>query len=511
MGTRIRWVELVTHKVGVKFLTVLPRESLRARFVSGAIWSVVGVGLSQGLGFVAYVLTARFLGQRAFGELGMIQSTVGMFGIFAGLGLGLTATKHVAEFRSADPTRAGRIIGISMVAAVVTGGLVAAALALAAPQLAASALGASEFVVELRLGCLLLLFNAINGVQTGALSGFEAFRRVAWTSAIRGILNFVFLFGGVYFGGLRGAVIGLVLTAFSGLLINHVALQSEADACGMRITYRDFQPDELLILWKFSLPAFLSGAMVAPASWWVRAMLVHQPGGYAELGIFTAASRFQEVLAVAGETLGVAFLPILASKEAARSERFQRTNLLFSWILGIGPAVILIAFPEISTILFGRQYAGVEMSRTVVLALCFGCVLMYKQGLARILAASNLMWFGALSNGLWAAALLGGVYMLIGGGAPGIALAYLIAYILNTILILPIYTYYGLAPRKLIFSIETFVIWAVIAGLALLTLGGAGIGARAGGLLAAIVLLFVSLSRLTNSRAETLRPGLVAQ
>ena len=441
----------------------------------------------------------------------MIQSTVGMFGVFAGIGLGLTATKHVAEFRSADPARAGRIIGMSMVAAVVTGGVVAAALALAAPQLAASTLGASEFVVELRLGCLLLLFNAINGVQTGALSGFEAFRRVAWTSAIRGILNFLFLFGGVYFGGLRGAVIGLVLTAFSGLLINHVALQSEADACDMRISYRNFQPDELLILWKFSLPAFLSGVMVAPVSWWVRAMLVHQPGGYSQLGIFTAASRFQEVLAVAGETLGVAFLPILASKEAARSELFQRTNLLFSWILGVGPAVILIAFPEISTILFGPQYSGVEMTRTVVLALCFGCILMYKQGLARILAASNLMWFSVLSNGLWALALLGGVCLLIRSGAPGIALAYLIAYFLNTILLLPIYTHYGLAPRKLIFSAETLVIWTVISGLALLTLGGAEIGVRAVGLLVAIILLFVSLRRLTNSRAETSLPIMVAQ
>src|ERR1022692_3038167 len=48
----------------------------------------------------------------------MIQSTVGMLGIFAGLGLGITATKYVAELRSHDPERAGRIIALGCGVAV---------------------------------------------------------------------------------------------------------------------------------------------------------------------------------------------------------------------------------------------------------------------------------------------------------------------------------------------------------------------------------------------------------
>jgi O-antigen/teichoic acid export membrane protein len=60
------------------------------------------------------------LGKTGYGELGMIQTTVGMFGVFAGFGLGVTATKHVAEFRRSDPARAGRIIGLSSVFAVGT-------------------------------------------------------------------------------------------------------------------------------------------------------------------------------------------------------------------------------------------------------------------------------------------------------------------------------------------------------------------------------------------------------
>ena len=86
---------------------------------------MAGAVISRGLMLAATVLVARMLGKTVYGELGMIQSTVGMFGVFAGFGLGLTATKHVAEFRQSDPDRAGRIINLSCLVAVFTGGLMA--------------------------------------------------------------------------------------------------------------------------------------------------------------------------------------------------------------------------------------------------------------------------------------------------------------------------------------------------------------------------------------------------
>ncbi|NOZ40854.1 MAG: oligosaccharide flippase family protein [Planctomycetes bacterium] len=74
---------------------------------------MAGAVISRGLMLVASILVARMLGKTVYGELGMIRSTVGMFGVFAGFGLGLTATKHVAEFRESDPERAGRIVGFT--------------------------------------------------------------------------------------------------------------------------------------------------------------------------------------------------------------------------------------------------------------------------------------------------------------------------------------------------------------------------------------------------------------
>src|SRR5271157_1570211 len=73
------------------------------RLARGAFWSIIGSLISRGLGMVAGILVARLLGKHDYGQLGMVQSTTGMFGIFAGFGMGLTANKHVAEFRRQDP------------------------------------------------------------------------------------------------------------------------------------------------------------------------------------------------------------------------------------------------------------------------------------------------------------------------------------------------------------------------------------------------------------------------
>ena len=59
------------------------------RLARGVFWSVAGTVVSRGLMLCATVVIARLLGRTAYGELGIIRSTVGMFGVFAGFRHGL--------------------------------------------------------------------------------------------------------------------------------------------------------------------------------------------------------------------------------------------------------------------------------------------------------------------------------------------------------------------------------------------------------------------------------------
>ena len=288
----------------------IERSPIGYRLAKGVFWSMAGAVISRGLTLAATVLVARMLGKAIFGELGMIRSTVGMLGVFAGFGLGLTTIKHVAEFCQSDPDRAGRIIGLSGLFAMVTGGLMALGLFIFAPWLAEHTINAPHLTGVLRIGALILFINALNGAQTGALAGFEAFKTIAYVNLFVGLFSFPILVGGAYFGGLTGAVWALTINLGVNWLLNHLALRKEARRHNVPFTFRNCSR-ECSVLWSFSLPAALSSTLAGPVRWACFAMLVNQPEGYGEMGIFTAALAFQVLLLFVSDMLNAPLLSML--------------------------------------------------------------------------------------------------------------------------------------------------------------------------------------------------------
>ena len=66
-------------------------ETLMRRFLNGAVWSIAGSVLSSGLNLILWMIVSRILGKEQYGKFVLIQSTLGMVGIFSGFGLGATA------------------------------------------------------------------------------------------------------------------------------------------------------------------------------------------------------------------------------------------------------------------------------------------------------------------------------------------------------------------------------------------------------------------------------------
>ena len=183
-----------------QFAGRLAASPIGNRLARGMIWTLAGAMMARGLGLIASVVAARMLGREGFGELGVIQSTVAMFGAFAGFGLGLTATKHIAECRNADPTRAGRIMALSGVIAVISGAVMALGLLLAAGPVAEHALAAPHLKGLLQVSAGLIFLGALNGAQLGALSGLEAFKTIARVNLWSGLASFPIMIVGVWWG-----------------------------------------------------------------------------------------------------------------------------------------------------------------------------------------------------------------------------------------------------------------------------------------------------------------------
>lgn len=408
-------------------------STLGYRLARGVFWSMAGAVISRGLMLAATVLVARMLGKTVYGELGMIQSTVGMFGAFAGFGLGLTATKHVAQFRQSDPGRAGRIIGLSGLFAILAGSLMALGLLIFAPLFAEHAINAPHLSGVLRIGALMLLVSAVNGAQTGALAGFEAFKTIAYVNLFVGLISFPILVLGAYFGGLTGAVWALAINLGFNWLLNHLALRKESRRHNVPFTLRECSR-ELPVLWAFSMPAALSGVVVGPVNWACAALLVNQPDGYNEMGIFSAANQWYSMLLFLPSLLGQVVLPVLSERLGQTDTRQSKKTLVLAIKMNallVFPLVLLasIASPFIMN-LYGEGF-GSGWPTLVVVLLTAG-LLAVQMPVGQIITASGKMWLGFAMNCGWALTFIVSTILLLDLGSLGLATARAISYIVHT-------------------------------------------------------------------------------
>jgi O-antigen/teichoic acid export membrane protein len=418
-------------------LAWLEASPLGARLVSGAFWILLGTGLARGWSLLASMAVARLLGTEEFGQLGVIQSTVGVFSAFAGLGLGLTATKHVAEFRQSDPVQAGRILNLSFRVAVFSGLALAVVMAVLAGPLAQHTLGAPQLEGLLRISAIMILLGALNGAQTGALTGFEAFKSIALVNLRTGLASCVLLVLGVLLAGVIGAVWSLVATLGVNCLLNHYALRAETRRAGVPRT--GIGVAEWRLLWTFSLPAMLCSVMIVPVNWVGVTFLIHQPDGYSEMGWFNAANQWRNAILFVPQALAGIALPALASLRLS-NERQQYAKVFWSNVLLIGSVALGIALLVIAAsgwIMQSYGAAFIPGRMTLILLALSAVVMAVNQVLGADMISHGRMWAGLFCNSVWAGSFLGLAWWLVPHhGARGLALAILGAYPIHSVCLL---------------------------------------------------------------------------
>jgi O-antigen/teichoic acid export membrane protein len=228
-------------------------------------------------------------------------------------------------------------------------------------------------------------------------------------------------------------VANLALNCF----LNFIAVRTETSRVGITITYRDWHK-HLSLLWAFGLPGMLSGFIAGPVNWVTSTMLVNQPRGYSEMGLLNAANSWFQAVVLLPNLLGQVLLPILSSYAAARqNNHVKRTLSVATW------ANVVIVFPVVCLgCLFSRQIMALygpgfaQGWPVLVAALLSAAVLMVQGPVTNHLIASSRMWAYFLAHLAWAAVFVVGAYLLVPtNGGTGLAVARLIAYAINGILV----------------------------------------------------------------------------
>jgi O-antigen/teichoic acid export membrane protein len=395
------------------------------RIIRGCAWSLAGAVLSRGLGLIALIVVARFLGKETFGELCIIQNTITTLSAVVAIGLAITATKHVAECRGSDPARAGRIITLSLLLVLISSTVCTAVLWVLSGAFAARVLAAPELKTLLQIGLLGLIPASVNGVQIAVLGGFEAFKAIARISGWTGLMTFGLVLGGVAVGGVAGVVWANVLAGVITCWLCQRPLRRCCAEAGISLRQTGLLR-ELGVLWRFSLPAWLSSLMTGPVLWLANLILVNQPQGYAELGVYNAVLRIKQIPEMILGMVLLPLLPVLSEAYGRQSGSRCQTTLRYAFAVSVCVMVpislIQIALPELTLAIYGQSYRGqtAVVQWLMVHAIAVGLF----QPFGSILASSNRMWFGWVYNLLWAALFLGGAgYLVPRYGAAGLACA----------------------------------------------------------------------------------------
>src|SRR5690606_25024806 len=96
---------------------------------------------------------------------------------------------------------------------------------------------------------------------------------------------------------------GFLLSVFCMIEIRKILKQHNIEA------WRSDFYKEMNILVGFSLPAALSGMILLPVNWICNTMLVKEPGGYSQLGIYNAGYNMFIFVSVIYSTIGQVLLP----------------------------------------------------------------------------------------------------------------------------------------------------------------------------------------------------------
>ena len=418
----------------IKLLTTtrtrIEASPLARRFLGGAVWSVGGAVVSNALTLATMIFIARLLGKDTYGQFVVVQSTIGMAGVFAGFGIGTTATRYVAELRLRDAGRLAHILALTERIVFIFGLIAAVVLALLSGLLANSVLNSPGLSLPLSIAAFSVFFSAFDSYQKCILIGMESMRELAIGTVVGTAACVPIMLGLGYMYGLIGVAGAMVISTIiqSGISRFQVASQlirfdisRKAKGC-----FKEWR-----VIRDFALPALLGGLLVGPAHWVCQALLANTPNGYAELAILGVAMQWFNVVIYIPNIAGRVLLPILtehfASGNHGQSAKVLKLAIISNLAVVIPVALAILLISPWIMLAYGSQFS--DGTQSLILVVFIGILYVGATPVGQILTAAGRMWLGAAMNFGWAMMYLGSAYLLVKHGAIGIVTALGVAYL----------------------------------------------------------------------------------
>ena len=182
------------------------------------------------------------------------------------------------------------------------------------------------------IGVVFVIFSSLNGLQVGAFAGLEAFGQLGIAGVISGIAAVSAIGLGAYFGGLAGAVWGLVVSSTVRWLAHQFLLRRELKRADIRATFKGSLYQERAMLTTFAFPAALAVLSTVASIWIANVFLVNTAEGYKQLAIYSAATTIRLVVLFVPQTLNTVTFSVLNNTLGSQNIKHFQLILTYSII-----------------------------------------------------------------------------------------------------------------------------------------------------------------------------------
>jgi O-antigen/teichoic acid export membrane protein len=402
-------------------------EGLLGRFARGAQWNTLAVGFTVGASFLGSIIFARILGQKAFGAYGIVNTTLMTAVALSSQFGGGAVNRYVSQYRWNDKPRTGRIIGLNLIAAAALSLTLAVTLAVFSRPIAEHVMHAPHLASALLVASAIVPLMTINGVNLGALAGFEAFPT---TAAIAGIGCVAYLAAGAtgaWMFGIPGALLGSLTGYGMQTIVSYWMLTRVAKENGVRVTYHDVKIESASLL-RFNLPAMLGAITPMTALALGQVLLVRRANGFNDMALYSASYTLRSGVVLLPYVLYAVTVSMINSYQAVGDTERQRRlfwlNVYTTVAMAVGVAsVAALAAPFVLSA-FGNAFVKGE---SILIILLVGAI--FEATLAavyQVIQARELLWqslfFVVLPRDLTIGAL--SVLLVPAHGATGLAISY---------------------------------------------------------------------------------------
>lgn len=331
--------------------TLLGQSADLRVFSFGLIWSILGTVAVRLTPMITTILISHWFGIEAVGKFGVTYGTLVSASFLASTGVSLMATRNVAAYATSDPGTAGRLVGMALLLATVSSALIGLAIFYFSDEIADHLLKQPELAFYLRIISPIILVSALNVVQVAILNGLQRFKTIARLNMIIGGLMIASVPVGLYLQGLTGSFIALGCAYLAGCLITAPAVAQALKARGVPLAFRGALSQWPLIT-RYAIPALLASLLYEPVNWICTTIVVGNPGGLQQVGLYFIAMQLETLLLFAPQIVVQVTIPMLSTGFGEANRR----RVLSMLAMSIGTnLVIAICFVTVM-MLFGDWF-----------------------------------------------------------------------------------------------------------------------------------------------------------